>query len=292
MTSVDRVALSARLAAARGPIRKSVTRGLTAPRAIAVFLRRDLSEGSRFRAPLLLDLGFGLINLASFLFISRVLHHADLGALGGAATYFDFVAVGLAYLLVVQSTCSQLISRVQEQQRSGTLEMMMAMPVSPRLVAVGMGTYPTLLGLLRSVIYLAVAGAVLGMNLQHADWWGTAVMLLLGSAAALGAGIALAACTVAFTHGSAVGRTAVVAIGFLSGAYFPILVLPAPLRAVATVLPTRMAIDGLRAALAGVTWAGTAMVLAGITILGLPFATLLFSCALASARRKGTLVRA
>jgi ABC-2 type transport system permease protein len=292
MTSVDRVALSARLAAARGPVRRSMGRGLTAHRTIAIFLRKDLAEGSRFRAPLLLDLGFGLINLASFLFISRLLHHPDVGALGGAATYFDFVAVGLACLLVVQSTCSQLISRVQEHQRSGTLEVLVATPVSPRLMAIGLGSYPTLLGVLRSIVYLAVAGVALGMNLQHTDWLGTAVMVILGSAAALAVGICLAAFTIAFAHGSAVGRTAVVGIGFLSGAYFPIFILPAPLQFLAAVLPTRMAIDGLRAAMAGGSWTSQALLLAGITVVGLPLSTWVFAHSLRSARRKGTLTRA
>lgn len=286
MTSLDRTI---------GPreqtvFRERVEQAYAPARIIMIFLRRDLADRRLFRISLILDLGFGLLNLVSFLFISRVLHHPG-AALGGAATYFDFVAVGLAYLLVVQSTCTQLLARVQEHQRSGTLEVLVASPVASGLLVIGMGMYPTLLGMLRSAVYLAVAGLLLGMDLSNADWIGTVVVLMIGSAAALAIGSLLAACAVAFRHGSALGKVVVVGLGFLSGVYFPISALPGPLAAISAALPTTMAIDGLRAALAGGSWIPTALVLAGSTAVGLPMAAWVFSRALHHARRTGTLVR-
>ncbi len=287
MTSTDRVGEPSVWTA----VREQATRAGACPRIILVFLRRDLADGSLFRASLLLDLGYGLLNLLCFLFISRVLHHPGT-ALGGAVTYFDFVAVGLAYLLVVQSTCTQLLTRVQEQQRSGTLEALVASPAPRTFLVLGMGTYPTLLGLLRSGTYLAFAGALLGLNLGNADWIGAVLMLALGAAAALMLGAFLAAFAVAYRYGSAVGRTAIVALGFLSGVYFPIAALPAPLQAVSAVLPTRMAVDGLRAALAGGPWLPNGLLLLVATAVGLPLSAWAFARALDHARRTGALVRA
>ncbi len=272
-------------------VRGGASRARVLPRTVLIFLRRDLADRQMFRASLLLDLAFGLLNLVSFMFISKVLHHPG-AALGGAATYFDFVAVGLAYLLVVQSTCTQLLARVQEHQRSGTLEVLVASPAPPALLVLGMGTYPTLLGMLRSTVYLGFAGVLLGLNLDNANWLGAVVVLTLGAAAALAIGSFLAAFAVAFRLGSAVGKTVIVALGLLSGVYFPAGALPFPLPAISAALPTTMAIDALRAALAGASWVPGAVLLAGWVAVGLPLSAVVFARALRRARRIGTLVRA
>src|SRR6478609_7708889 len=120
------------------PVRNATARSLSVPRVIGVFLRRDLAEGKLFRGAFVLDVAYGLVNLLLFFFISQVVHRPGAGAPVGTASYFDFVAVGLAYLLVVQATCTHLIAKVQQQQRSGTLESTVALPVSPQLIAVGM----------------------------------------------------------------------------------------------------------------------------------------------------------
>ena len=240
---------------------------------------------------MILDLAYGLVNLLIFQFISRVLHHPGGGALGASSSYFDFVAVGLAYLLVVQAACAQLTNRVREQQRDGTLEVTVAAPVSPVLIALGLAAYPMLLGTLRCVLYLTAAGVLLGLDLGRTDWLGLLVMVVLGAFAALGIGICLAAVAVAFSHGSAVSRAAVVTLGLLSGAYFPTAALPAPVRWISAVLPTRMAIDGLRAAMAGGQWLPTALLLTATAAVLVPASTWLFARAVRRARTTGTLVR-
>ena len=94
-----------------------------------------------------------------------------------------------------------------------------------------------LLGTLRCVIYLTAAAVLLGLDVSSTDWSGLVVMVLLGALAALGIGICLAAVAVAFSHGDAVGRAAVVTLGLLSGAYFPISAMPAPMRWAARYCP-------------------------------------------------------
>ena len=107
----------------------------------------------------------------------------------------------------------------------------------------------------------------------------------------MASGICLAAIAVAFSHGDAVGRAAVVTLGLLSGSYFPISAMPAPMRWAAQVLPTRMAIEGLRAAMAGGGWLPTALLLATTSAVLVPAAIWLFARGLRRARSTGTLVR-
>jgi ABC-2 type transport system permease protein len=269
----------------------STAAGPSPLRVLQTYLRRDLRDRRVFRLSLVLDVVYGLVNLMNFLFISRVLHQTQSGQLGGAGSYFDFVAVGMAYFLVVQAACSQVASRAVDEQRSGTLEATAALPVSPHLVALGFGLFPILLGLVRVAVYLSIAVLLLGMAVDQANWFALATMLLLGTASALGLGIALAAVALAFSQGSAAGRVFVVGLSFLSGVYFPIALLPEPVASVARVLPTSLAVEGLRGAVAGGPWGETALLLSAVTVVLLPAATALFCWALRHARRHGTLTR-
>lgn len=261
-------------------------------RAAAAILRRDAGEQRFLGASFVLDLMFGVVNLVVFAVISRVLHAPGQQDLGGAASYFDFVAVGITFMLVVQAAGTQITSRVQEEQRSGTLEMLLAQPVRTTAIAVGISAYPMLFAVTRAVIYLAVAGMLLGLDLTSANWVGAAVVLTLGAAATMCLGILLAAFAVAIEHGVSVGRVAVVAIAFASGTYFPVTALPQALQWLSAPLPTRLALDGLRAALAGDGWGPAALWLLVAIAVGLPLAVYAFAAALRRAVRLGTVTRA
>ncbi|MEV7988126.1 ABC transporter permease [Micromonospora sp. NPDC085948] len=258
---------------------------------ILALVRRDLGDPRQFRLPLLLDLAFGVVNLVVFLFISRVLTPSAGTDLARSPSYFDFVAVGITFLLVLQAATTQLTGRVIREQRSGTLEVLAAQPVPVTALAIGTAGYPFLFALLRSCVYLAILGTVLGLHTDRADWWGVAVLLIAGTASVLGIGIALAAFTVAVGHGDAAARLFVVGLTFVSGTYFPVSELPGPLPELAVVLPSRIALDGLRSALAGGDWAWSAGALLGATALLLPLSSWAFAGALRVAAGRGALKR-
>lgn len=263
----------------------------TSSRAIWAIVRRDSGERRFLGIPFALDFLFGVVNLVVFSFISRVLRHPTGNQLGHASSYFDFVAVGLAFMLVVQAACTQLTARVQEEQRSGTLEMLASQPVTPGAIAVGISVYPMAFAVVRSAAYLAIAAALLGLDVGSADWLGVTVVLLLGGLATMCFGIAVAAFSIAFSQGVTLGRLLIVAIAFASGTYFPTSTLPVVLRWMSTVLPTRITLDGLREALAGSGWETSALLLAGVSALGLPLTMWLFGRAMRVAIRRGTLTR-
>lgn len=258
---------------------------------VGAILRRDFGERRFLGVPFVLDLAFGVVNLVVFLFISRVLRHPAPAELGHAATYFDFVAVGIAFMLVVQAAGTQISTRIREEQRSGALEMLTGQPIAAGALAVGVSAYPIIFAVLRSAAYLGIAGLLLGLDMEHANWLGVTVVLALGAAAMMGLGIIMAAVTVTFDHGDTAGRLLIVAVGFMSGTYFPVSGLPAALRGLSTPLPTRIALDGLRAALSGHGWTGSALLLVLSAGLLLPLAVGLFTLAVRFATRQGTLTR-
>ena len=216
-----------------------------------------------FRAGLALDVLYGMVNLLTFLFISRVLHLPPAGQLAGAVSYFDFVAVGLAFFLVVQAACTQTRQpgpgRTDAPARSKRPPPCRCRRTWSRWE---WGSSRSCWGCCGPAVYLGIAILLLGLSVDRAEWPGLVIILLLGTAAAMGLGIALAALSVAFSQGAAAGRVVVVGLSFLSGVYFPTAVLPGPLPVLAGALPTTMAVQGLRAALVGAPWGGIAVLLA------------------------------
>ncbi|MBQ1049531.1 ABC transporter permease [Micromonospora sp. C51] len=252
---------------------------------------RDLAERGRLVPPLLLDLAFGIVNLAVFLLISRVLSAPDDDALRHFANYFDFVAVGLTFMLVVQAATSQVTSRVAQEQRDGTLEMLVAQPVPRWVLAVGLAAHPFAFALLRATIYLAVLSLLFGLDVSRASWVGTVLVLAAAVGVMLAVGVALMAFTVAFGRGDLVARLTMVVIAFVSGTYFPVATLPGVPSWLTAALPTRIALDGFRHALNGQPWGSDLIVLLGCAAIMLPISVGLFGGALHRACRRGTLNR-
>ncbi|SCF27967.1 ABC transporter permease [Micromonospora mirobrigensis] len=272
------------------PVSAAPARAPGSARAVLALAGRDLAEGRRMWAPLLLDIAYGVVNLALFLVISRVLTPKD-GLLGASPHYFDFVAVGITFMLVVQTATSQVAGRVAQEQRDGTLELLTVQPVSAGVLAVGLAAYPFLVALLRAALYLVVLALLFGLDVGEASGLGVALILLAGAAAMMGVGIALMAVTVVTGRGDVLARLLLVALSFVSGAYFPVTALPGVPAALTAVLPSRVAIDGLRQALAGDPWGAELLLLTGGVAVLLPASVWLFDRALRSARRRGRLTR-
>ncbi|GLY22735.1 hypothetical protein Misp04_24670 [Micromonospora sp. NBRC 101691] len=180
-----------------------------------------------------------------FLVISRLL--APDPGFAGSPSYFDFVAAGLVFMLVLHAASTQLTARISREQRAGTLEMLVAQPVPAWALALGLTGYPMLFALLRVAVYLTVLALFLDLDTGGASWIGVAVVLVAACAAMAGVGIALMAVTVLTGHGDAAARLLVVALSFVSGTYFPVTVLPAGLEWVSAALPTRVAPGGTSA---------------------------------------------
>lgn len=257
---------------------------------VLALVRRDLARRRNVKLALALDLVFGALNLVVFQFIGRVLRHPAQGSVIGPGGYFSYASVGIAFFLVIQTATMGITRQIREEQQSGTLELLAAQPAGPGSLALGLAGFPFLFATVRALIYLLIATA-LGLGTAHADWAGVVAVLVAAAPAVAGIGIAFAAASLFLDHGDVLGRFACFALGFLSGAYFPVSELSPPLREVSATLPTRVALDGERAALAGTSWWAAVFWLAIFDLVALPLAIAIFAAALARARRHGRLTR-
>lgn len=260
-------------------------------RGVVAFVRRDAAQGRALRIPLLLDLVFGLVNLVAFVFISRAVHGGGSTFERNGTSYFDFVAVGIAFMLVVQAAVTQATVRIAEEQRTGTIEQLIASRTPVAAIALGLGAYQVLFAMVRTAVYLLLAGVFLGLDLHRTDWLGLVVVLLLGGIATAAIGVLLAALAIAVTFGTSGSRVVLIGLTFFSGTYFPVATLPAWAQDVGWALPTRFALNGLRSAISGSSWVDSAAALACTAVVGMPLSVLAFSAAIRWASRRGSLVR-
>lgn len=261
---------------------------------LPAFVRRDFAIARSYRFPLLLD-GLGVvIQLAIVYFIGQAVTPAADAPAGLAEGYFPYAAVGVAVLGMLQAAITSFGHGIREQQLTGTLEMLFAAPVPAWLIVAGSGAYEVIRDALLAPLTLVLAVVVFGLGLDLDI--GRAGNAVLAIVAALGLtvaiGLAVAAFTFVFHQSASAAGPASLLLTVISGVWFPVAVLPAPLDAIAEAIPLTWALDSLRAALLGIPaepWqlAGS-LAAAG---LALACALLLLRAALGRARSTGALAR-
>lgn len=252
---------------------------------------RDARERRVVRFGLAVDVAFGVLNLVTFSLISELVTAPNRAQLGDAPTYFAYAAVGIVFLLVIQSATVSVARRIRDEQVAGTLEMLCAEPISPLQLALGFAAYPVSFAVVRAAGYLVVAAALLDLGVQDASLIGAAITMLLSTFALVAIGILLAALSLVARGAEQATRVVVFALGFLGGAHVPVSLLPGWLQTVSDALPTTYALQAMRAAINGGDWASPALILLAFTAVLLPVAAAVFGGAVRLAIRRGTLVR-
>lgn len=259
---------------------------------ILALMRRDFAMMRSYRFAIWLDLGYAVIDLAFYYFVSKTFEGAVASDLAGAPSYFAFVTVGLVVTVVIGSTSAQLAMRIREEQLTGTLEALVAQPMSPAEFSLGLGALPFVSSMVRAGFYLVVATTLLGADFSDADWFGFVVVLLVTGFALSGLGVAIGAVVLVVKRGVTTVSLVTFAMGVLGGAFFPVSVLPDWLEPLSYLVPTRFAFDGLRAALfQGSGWQDDALALALLALVALPAAVWLFAAALRHSKKTGSLVQ-
>jgi len=259
--------------------------------AVGALVARDYRITRSYRLAFVLDLLYGVVEVAIYYFISKTFAATPSAALGGAPSYFAFATVGIIITLVVASASNGVAQRLREEQLAGTLEALTMQPVRTMELAIGLAGFPCVFAFFRAATYVFFATAFFGLEF-HGSVPGLVVVLLATATAMLGLGILVAAVTVLFKRGGTFASAAIFGMGVFSGAVFPVSVLPGWLQSVARLLPTKFALNGTRHAMFGAGgWSGDALALFAFGAVTVPIAILLFHRALEEARRAGTLAQ-
>jgi ABC-2 type transport system permease protein len=211
---------------------------------------------------------------------------------GGQA--FGFLLVGLATLSLVNASVNALQSEVGSGIKTGTLEAMLATPVSLGSLLSGLAGFNLLWTGIRCALMLVV-GWTLGANLIPGQSAYAAVILALIVAAHLPFGILGAALVLAFRTAGPLPKAVNFVSALLGGVYYPTEVVPSWLELVSACLPLTYGLRALRRvylegeSLLAVSGDLAVMVMVGFVLLALTSSTLIW--ALRYARREGTLAQ-
>jgi ABC-2 type transport system permease protein len=229
-----------------------------------------------------------------FYFVARLVDPGKLPAYGGTVpSYLAFVAVGLVINLTAGVLLHQVSSAMRQEQLAGTLESLLATPTGNATIQLGSVAYTLIMVPVRAAILLGAITVGFGLDM-HADGVVPALILLVAFLPfTWGLGLVSAAAVVTFRRGAGATGILLTGLGLISGAVFPIALLPPWLRAIADWNPFALVIDGVRSALLGGTgWGSMAhdlVRLAPLAVVGLGLGILCFRAALARERRRGTL---
>jgi ABC-2 type transport system permease protein len=261
---------------------------------LPAFVRRDLLLALSHRKAILRDLALLGAQLVVFWFIGRLVDPDALPAYGGSpAPYPEFVAIGIVLSLVVGRVLGRVATAIREEQLRGRLGTLLATSSALRTVQLGSVVLDLLWLPLRMALFLTVAAVALGLDFDLAGAPMVAVLLIALLPFVWGLGLACAAAILAFQRGIATTGYVVAVLGVVSGAYFPLSLLPDWLESVGRLNPLAGTLEGMRdALLGGAGWdaVGSDMLalLPGSAALLLAGAAA-FSVAVVHARRNGTL---
>jgi ABC-2 type transport system permease protein len=254
------------------------------------FLRRDLRVAASYRSDLVLTGVGGLITLTACYFLARTV--GDSPALRGHGDYFSFALVGVAVASSLRSLQTSFASRLREAQNDGSLETLLAAPLSTFQVVAGLAAYPVVSALGRALAFLAAGAWLFDARLDVSP--AAFAVSLLASLLAFGAiGLLSAAFVLVFKRGDPFSYALDMASYLLCGVIYPVEVLPAGLQRVSRLLPATHALNALRASgLHGGSWGAVLPSLGALAVFAAvlwPLAALALTLARRHVERAGTL---
>lgn len=265
---------------------------MRALRLVVAFLRRDLLTEVSYRANFLFGVAGGLFSILVFFFLSQVVEKAAPGLSRYRGGYFAFVLVGLAGNAFLGEALTGFARRVRQAQVLGTLEAILATPISPAAAVLGESAFPLLGATVRAILYLGFGVAVFAARISFTHLPAALLALLLGVATFAALGILSASATMVLKRGDPIAWIIGSLSVLLSGVYYPVEILPKPLQTAADALPLTYVLRALREALlggAGAPLEHALVVLGALTVVLVPVSLLTFGWAVRRAQREGSL---
>jgi ABC-2 type transport system permease protein len=261
---------------------------------IPAFVRRDWKIALSYRAVFIGDAIALAGQIVVFYFIARLVDPGKLPTYGGTVpSYLAFVSIGLVINLTAGALLHQVAAQLRQEQLMGTLEALMATPTTGATLQLGSVAYTLLFVPIRAAILLGAIAIGFGLELHLSGVAPAIVLLVAFLPFTWGLGLISAAVVVTFRRGASATGFLLTLLGLVSGAVFPIALLPPLLRAIADWNPFALAIDGVREALiGGAGWTPALSSLghlAPLSAAGFGLGVMCFRAAIARERRRGTL---
>jgi ABC-2 type transport system permease protein len=197
------------------------------------------------------------------------------------------------YLSVVFSVIAEQISW---ERWEGTLEYTMMAPVRRVSQLLGATVFAITWGLIHTAVVLTALVLFFGIDLSHADFLTAIVLMLVGSLSIIGIGMMAATLPLIWVErGDQMVFVIQSLLLLISGVYYSVTILPAPMQLVSALSPATYILDGVRQALIDgapvTTMGGHLLPLAVMAVVFIPLGVFVFGRAERYAKRTGKLKR-
>ncbi|MEA2690291.1 MAG: type transport system permease protein [Candidatus Eremiobacteraeota bacterium] len=259
---------------------------------IGAIFRRDAVVALSYPGNFALSWISILVEVVIASYIASLIKPSDkFGAGGAVGGYFQYVVINFAFVRFQTAALASFAEAIRDGQLTGTLEVVLATPTTLPLLVLSSGVWSFALTAMQTGVYLLVA-TLFGLDLSHVNALTAAVFLVLTVAAVSPLGVLAAALAMVIKKTGPVEWASVASAGLFGGVYVPTANLPAVVQVIGWCLPITHALNGFRAAAAGVPLerlAPDAIWLLVASIVLTPLALWLFVRAVNKARVDGTL---
>jgi ABC-2 type transport system permease protein len=255
-------------------------------------LRRDWEIERTYRMRLLL-IALSTAALAAGLYFIGQLVTDPPQLAGYSGTYFDFALVGLAVTSFAGVGLRSFGTSMITEQNTGTIDLLLASPASRAGLLGGLFLLPFLLAAAEVVALLGIGIGLLGSGMSVGGVLMSLPVLLLTTISFCAVGIAAGGVLIIAKRGDPISGPFFQATMLLSGAVYPVSVLPPFLRAIAWCIPATWGVTATRdLLLGGAGWRDVlpyVLVLVAFVVVLVPLSLLAFRACVGVARRRGLL---
>jgi ABC-2 type transport system permease protein len=208
-----------------------------------------------------------------------------------AIGYFQYIAINSAFVRFQSAALNSFAESIRDAQLTGTLEIVLATPTRLTTLVLSSAVWSFTYTTLQTVLFLGIA-VLFGLNLTHVDYVTTVVFLVLTVGAVSPLGVLAASLSMVIKKTGPIEWLSVSTAALFGGMYLPLRLMPHWLQILGWTLPITHALNGFRAAAAGVPLraaAPDAIWLLVASLVLMPFSLWVFAKAVGKARVDGTL---
>lgn len=167
------------------------------------------------------------------------------GIIPGNPNYFEFVAPGIMAMIVMTAVLTGLAASISREKEQGTLDGILISPINRLSIVLGKALSQSIRGLVQGAMVILLAIVLFGVTI-HGNLALVALLLLLGIFSFVGLGILVSAIATEQETASQLLMMFQFPMLFLSGVFFPILMMPNFMQKIAYVIPLTYAISAIR----------------------------------------------
>lgn len=219
------------------------------PTKLLAFLWKDWEQARSYRLAFIFQSGSAGLTLAGLYFMNRLFRSIELEAIDSyGGNYVAFILIGIVVTVYSGTALRAFSTSMRQAQVMGTLEVLLLTRATLRTVVFGGFTYPFLQATVSMIVYVVGGFLILEVSFEDVNLVGVLLAMALTMTIMISLGIVAASVTLVSKQGDPFTRVLIIAAGMLSGALYPVSVLPGWLQSVAQILPQTHAIEAIRLA--------------------------------------------